>query len=348
MPEFSKSVAKLLSGCVERFRRAFEQDVVEALESQFRGVRPAEVKDALEELSLLERQLTVRTNPVVVHDGHSRLLKRIVLEERRRAAEAIDLPLQKAVDATLIRQLRAKVRPFDALMSEPWFLDTKTAHIPKLTDYLSVRYAERLLSEKVEQLPREYDEKFHILEAPSLFFPDLAYYRARCRLRERAIAVAYMDIDDFKSFNTRYTETKVDLDVLTPFMEAIEAHIFIHGHAYRFGGDEYVVLLPNITRQWAIEMLQRLQEQLSRANYKGIEDPPTVSIGVCMVGPECWLTDREVLECANAGKATAKEKGKGSIAVHDDAPSDHRGSGRSQPGQAAATEEALAEIPAAP
>lgn len=320
MPEFSKSVAKLLARCVERFRTAFEQDIVAALESEFRGVRPAEVEDTLEELSLLLRQLDVRQNPVVVHDAHSRLLKRIVLEERRRAAEAIDLPLQKAVDASLIRQLRATVRPFDQLMDEPWFAKTTAAHVPELTDYLSVRYAERLLSDKVVQREREYDEKFHILEAPSLFFPDLAYYRARCRLREKSIAVAYMDIDDFKTFNTRFTETRVDLHVLTPFMEAIEAHVFIHGHAYRFGGDEYVVLLPNMTRGWAIEMLERLQDRLSRANYKGIDEAPTVSIGVCMVDPECWLTDREVLECANAGKARAKEQGKGSIAVHGDSP----------------------------
>lgn len=318
VPELSKSVAKLLVGCVERFRDAFEHEVVSAVEAQFRGVRPAEVEDTLEELSLLGRQLAVRTHPVLVHDGHNRLLKRIVLEERRRAAEAIDLPLRKAVDASLIRQLRATVRPFDQLMQEAWFLQSSAARIPQLTDYLSVRYAEQLLSEKVVQLPRDYDEKFHILEAPSLFFPDLAYYRARCRLRGKSIAVAYMDIDDFKTFNTRFTETKVDLDVLTPFMEAIEAHIFIHGHAYRFGGDEYVVLLPNISRGWAIEMLERLQTELARANYKGIDEAPTVSIGVCMVDPECWLTDREVLECANAGKATAKTMGKGSIAVHDD------------------------------
>ncbi len=316
MPEFRKSVAKLLVSCVERFRTGFEQNVVAALESQFRGVRPAEVVDALEQMSLLQRQLGVRTNPVVIHDAHCRLLKRIVLDERRRAAEAIDLPLQKAVDTSLIRQLRATVRPFDQLMQQPWFRSTSAAKVPTLTDYLSVRYAEQLLSEQAVQRDREYDEKFHILEAPSLFFPDLAYYRARCRLRNRSIAVAYMDIDDFKSFNTRYTETKVDLDVLTPFMEAIEAHLFIHGHAYRFGGDEYVVLLPNTTEPWAMNMLEGLQEQLARVNYKGIEDAPTVSIGVCLVEPQCWLTDREVLECANAAKATAKESGKGSIAFH--------------------------------
>jgi diguanylate cyclase (GGDEF)-like protein len=318
MPDFSKSAAKLLAACVQRFREGFERDVVEILEQQFRGVRPAEVKDALEELALLERQLTVRANPVVVHDTHSRLLKRVIIEERRHAAEAIDVPIQKAVDASLIRELRATVRPYEQLMTEAWFRETAPARVPRLTDYLSVRYGEETLAQRLRQLPREYDEKFHILEAPALFLPDLAYYRARCGLRELGIAVAYMDIDDFKDFNTRYTETKVDLDLLTPFMEAIEAHVFAHGHAYRFGGDEYVVLVPNSNQGWAIEMLSRLQARLSRARYKGITGAPTVSIGLCMVEPDCAYTDREVLEHANAAKAHAKREAKGSIAYAGD------------------------------
>jgi diguanylate cyclase (GGDEF)-like protein len=314
MPEFSKSVAKLLGLSVERFRRGFEEDVVAVLEQQFRGIRPAEVKDALEELALLERQLAVRANPVVVHDGHNRLLKRIVIDERRRAAEAIELPLQKATDASLIRELRATVRPYEQIMAEPWFDEVTAARVPRITDYLSVRYGEETLALRLQQLPREYDEKFHILEAPALFLPDLAYYRVRCGLRELSIAVAYLDIDDFKEFNTRYTETKVDLDLLTPFMEAIEAQVFAHGHAYRFGGDEYVVLLPNSNEAWAREMLERVQLGISRARYKGIAGAPTVSIGVCMVEPDCALTDREVLERANAAKAEAKGQ-KGSITL---------------------------------
>ncbi len=300
---------------VERFRESFEQEVVQVLENQFRGVRPSDVRELLEQLSLLLLALKVKQNPVCIHDIHGRLLKRIVIEQRRKEAESIDGPIQKATDTRLIRDLRARLRPIETLMEEPWFDELKAARTPMLTDYLSVRFAEAGLADKLAQPPREYDEKFHILEAPALFLPDLDYYRRRCGLRDAPIAVAFLDIDDFKAFNTKYGETKVDIDLLTPFMEAVEAHVFAHGHAYRFGGDEYVLLLPNFGRAWAIGWLKALQDRLARAKYKGIRGAPTISIGVCIIDSECILTDREVLERTNKAKDHAKTQ-KGSIAMY--------------------------------
>jgi len=313
--QLTKSQAKLLGHMVERFRQTFEAEVVKVLEAQFVGVVPADVRELLEQLSLLALSLKVKRNPVGVHDIHGRLLKRILINERRHEAESIDTPIRKAIDTRLIRELRGKLRPIEALMEEPWFAELKAAHTPQLTDYLSVRHAEAGVPDKLEQLPREYDEKFHILEAPALFLPDLAYYRIRCGLRGVPIAVAYMDIDDFKTFNTAYGETKVDIDLLTPFMEAVEAHVFGHGHAYRFGGDEYVLQLPNCDHSWAVRWLTALQERLAKAKYKGIEGAPSVSIGVCIVDPDCILTDREVLERANKAKDQAKKR-KGAIALY--------------------------------
>ena len=149
--------------------------------------------------------------------------------------------MQKAVNADTIRHLGREVHGLEQLMAAPWFAATSALRVPRLTDYMSIRHAEAVLPQAPPLRPREYDEKFHILEAPGLFLPDLAHYRARCALRGASIAVAFIDIDDFKAFNVQHTETAVDLHVLPPFMESIEAHVFAHGHAYRFGGDEYLI-----------------------------------------------------------------------------------------------------------
>ena len=315
MLEFTKARAKLLGMSVRRFSETFQREVAAVLQEQFRGVTPLEVRELVEQLSLLERQLFVKTRSVKLHDIHARLIKRVLIDERRHAAEAIEVPLQKAVDRRIIRELKRGVDLLELFMSEPWFADTVALRVPRVTDYLSVRYAEREV-DGLSQLPREFDEKFHILEAPALLLPDLAYYRRRCGLRDVPIALAYMDIDDFKAFNTAYTETKVDLDLLTPFMEAIEAHVFAHGHAYRFGGDEYILLLPNSDRDTALAFLRGLQERIAKCDYKGISEKPTLSIGLCMVEVDCILTDREVLEHANEAKNFAKGQ-KGSIATYD-------------------------------
>ena len=118
-------------------------------------------------------------------------------------------------------------------------------------------------------LPRQYDEKFHILQVPSFLLPDLGYFRARCEDRETPSAITFIDIDDFKSLNTRHHETKVDRNVLPRFMQAIEAHVFHHGYAYRQGGDEYLILVPSLSRPLAIAFLDPAALQAGRPCLPG-------------------------------------------------------------------------------
>lgn len=315
MPEFTRSEARVLATCVERFTESFRRDVASVVAGQFRGVEPVEITELIGQLSLLGRQLEGRGKQVAVHDAYRGLLKRVLIDQRRENAEAIDIPLSKAVDPQVIRLLKRELFSLEHLMSAPWFEETEAVRVPELTDYLSIRHAEAALPQPLSQRPREYDEKFHILEAPSLFLPDLAYYRRRARFRGISVAVAYLDIDDFKSFNSRYGETRVDIDLLSPFMEVVEAHVFSHGHAYRFGGDEYVLTLPNMSLEWAGMFLRSLQERLAAASYRGIPRGPTVSMGLVLVGVDCVLTDREVQERANAAKNHAKTTEKGRIAT---------------------------------
>lgn len=315
MPELTRAEARALTTCVERFTETFQRDVADVIAAQLRGVQPTEVADLIGQLSLLKRQMEGPQKPVIVHDAYRGLLKRVLVDQRREAAEAIDVPLSKAIDPQVIRLLKRELLSLEHLMSGAWFEETEAVRIPELTDYLSIRHAEAASPKPLALLPREYDEKFHILEAPSLFLPDLAYYRRRARFRDVPVAVAYLDIDDFKSFNTRYGETRVDLDLLAVFMEALEAHVFSHGHAYRFGGDEYVLTLPNMGLDWAGPFLKALQDRLASTSYRGIPKGPTVSIGLAIVSVDCMLTDREVQERANAAKNHAKTTEKGRIAT---------------------------------
>jgi diguanylate cyclase (GGDEF)-like protein len=314
MPEFSKGEAKVLLAAVERFTHAFEADVVEVLARRFRGAQPPEVVELREHLALLAQAFTMKTKLVVVHDAQNSLLKRVIIEERRRSAEAIDAPLQSTTHPELVRHLLREIRPLEEIMKQSWFLIVPAQKAPRLTDYLSIRWADEADAASRPLLPREFDEKFHILEAPRLLLPDLAYYRRQCELRGASLAVAYVDIDDFKAINTRYTETVVDQRVLVPFLELLEAHVFGRGHAYRFGGDEYVLLHPNAGERWAVELCRDLQTKVSAKTFAGIDARLGISVGLCAIEPECMLTDREIVLRANVAKNHAKAEKKGSIA----------------------------------
>lgn len=311
--EFNPSETQILARSVIRYQELFQKNLVNILRQEFRDYEPPEVTDLIGQLSLLGNQLEVR--PARLHEAQGPLLKRILLELRLDSARAIEVPRQKAVDSGTIRHLEREVYLLEQMMAAPWFAATRPLTVPKLTDYLSIRHAECALPTAPQLAPRGFDEKFHILEAPSLFLPDLAYYRARCQLRGASVGVAFLDIDNFKSFNTQHTETAVDLHVLAPFMETLEAHVFGHGHAYRFGGDEYLLTLPNVTSEVAVRFLRALQERLAQRHYRRIDRGPTVSIGLCLVNADCFLTDREIQARANGAKNYAKAVEKGRIAT---------------------------------
>jgi diguanylate cyclase (GGDEF)-like protein len=190
--------------------------------------------------------------------------------------------------------------------------------IPSLFDFISIQDAELYLPEdqrrsEVKQPERAYDEKFHILQAPALFLSDIQYYRTVCDLRRVPCSVAFIDIDDFKKFNSEVTETEVDRSVLPPFMRTLEAHFFSHGHAYRQGGDEYLAILPAMSRRFAIEFFDELRCLIAALTYSSTNRKTTVSIGLCVAEPDCLLTDRELQQKANRAKEHAKVAGKNCI-----------------------------------
>jgi len=317
MPEFDAVQAKVLRAAVEQFRAAVEDELSAPIRAALRDFRPAAVDELCEELAIVGQQLALGDPPLVVHEIHARLLKSVVARQRRAVASEVDAPRQRTGHRDAIRFLNKELRVLDSIVAAPWYTEVRPARVPRLTDYLSVRFAEQAVGAGAELQPRVYDEKFHILEAPTLFVDDLACYRRRCRLRRVPICVAFIDIDDFKGFNSKYGETRVDRDVLPAFMELLEASTFGHGHAYRFGGDEYLVLLPNMQRDWATHFIKRFQSQLRELTLPGIDSVPTISAGICPVGPDCILTDREVQARANTAKNYAKAQGKDNVAVYD-------------------------------
>jgi diguanylate cyclase (GGDEF)-like protein len=313
--ELKRGEAKFVLACVVAFLEEFERSVANVLVKELPGIEPPEVREVREQLWLLQRQLDTRGSTIKVHEAMVGLIKRVLASERRRVAEELDRPLAKATAPGVVKALQARVLRYDAFMAQEPFVDAKPLRIPKLTDFMSIRFAAEAMPDAPKLAPRVYDEKFHILETPRLFLTDLAYYRHECALRGSELAVAYVDIDDFKAINSRLTETVVDLLVLGPFLELVESWVFGHGHAYRFGGDEYVILLPNVSRRMAVIMLDELRRRVLDARFRAKEIRLSITQGVCRVDAECPLTDREILARANAAKAFAKAERKGSIAI---------------------------------
>ena len=209
--------------------------------------------------------------------------------------------------------LRAELEPFDEMML---IITTDPIKMPRITEYLTVAKAEELLRMQglLEYPERVYDEKFGLLQAPSLFLPDLRYFRTKCDLRDRPVSVAFLDIDNFKSYNKDYTYEVVDRAILPPLMSEIESHVFARGHAYRYAGDEYALILPNMSQRESQDFVKVLQRRMQDIDYPGVpEAKPTVSVGTVEIEPDGMVTDREALEQAQTASVMAKENGRDRI-----------------------------------
>src|SRR5205814_1623854 len=194
--------------------------------------------------------------------------------------------------------------------------DVIPLRIPLLTEFIPLKRIEELSGTSREFTARDYDQKFRILQAPGLIIDDLHYYREKCTLRGAPVVVAFIDVDDFKkNFNEKHGEIEVDRRVLPVLMSKLEAHVFSHGYAYRHGGDEFVLIIPNMSLEVTILFLNELRQSIEILEYPGIEQHATISTGFVHVDNDCSLTDREIVEKANRAKKFAKAGSKNRIAT---------------------------------
>ncbi len=81
----------------------------------------------------------------------------------------------------------------------------------------------------------------------------------------------------------------------------------------RYGGDEFVVLMPDVDLQEACEVAERIKDAVSRSHFSiGLEQTPvTVSLGVAQITPQDTFAG--LLNRANNCMYHAKENGRNRI-----------------------------------
>lgn len=328
MAEFKTEQHECLRGAVESFKSHFQNTVVSPLIKTISRL-PSPVEDFRQYLKTVARLFAnhnMNERTMSMEDQHLPLIKRAIMFQLRILSESIEERSRLTPDGNTKAEIASELEPYNELAQDAWFSTTPAVRPPVLSDYLVISKVEEALNDAgASPKPREFDEKFGILTAPQLFLPDLAHVRFQCcELRGRPVSVAFLDIDDFKRFNEVLGgEPTVDRDVLPIFMRVLESWTYGRGHVYRFGGDEYTMILHNCARSEAVDMLAMVQKALSLTNYKGVEKRPTVSIGICEVTDESVLTDRQVEKWAAKAKKFAKDEGKNRIAgFAADAPSE--------------------------
>ena len=144
---------------------------------------------------------------------------------------------------------------------------------------------------------------------------------ARARRHGHPVAMGILDLDAFKPFNDRYGHVAGDR-LLVAASRALLESIRDIDLAARFGGDEFVVLLPEADGTQAVTCLERIRLRIARARIPGAQEGATVSAGIAVFDPtvrssvsvSAWLRQ------ADAALYAAKAAGRNRILVAHGAP----------------------------
>jgi len=275
----------------------------------------------VERKSSLRRMLADADPPVriAVTEDQLKVLRAAVCHARRQAANAYDEARTKVPDPAVVADLRKPVQDLEGLMHRPWFMLERPERLPQISDFLNFELALATTS-SLRPSERIYDEKFHILQSPRMLPADLTYLRRVAELRGNGVSLAltYLDLDYFKSYNDSLGEVMVDVQVLPPIMRVFETFVAERGWAYRFGGDEYVLLLANTTAGEACRSLTTLRARLAALQFDGLDLPVTASFGLVLIEADTYLTNHEVVHRAQEAKQRAKDSGRNCVWTYQD------------------------------
>jgi len=123
-----------------------------------------------------------------------------------------------------------------------------------------------------------------------------------------------IDIDDFKSINDDYEYSFGDF-VLAQFAEVLRRSIRDIDHPARFGGDEFMVLLPNTTQAEAVQVAARIRRQVARQSYDNgsYHTNLSCSIGIDTYDGRGLSSPEDLRRRANMALKEAKKRGKNRI-----------------------------------
>lgn len=136
----------------------------------------------------------------------------------------------------------------------------------------------------------------------------------RAAARKRPMSVCLVDIDRFKLVNDTYGHEAGD-DVLREFSARVRAMVRGADLACRYGGEEFIVVMPNTSLDIASKVAERLREMVEQTPFQltsGLKITVTASIGIAETSVDC-ATPEQLLREADKALYKAKQEGRNRV-----------------------------------
>jgi len=164
--------------------------------------------------------------------------------------------------------------------------------LSKLKVFVELHHQKNLIQKQMEEL-EEARKKLQVLAMydaltevynrgtiMSAFTKELA----RCNREKKPMAVALLDIDHFKRINDTYGHPAGDA-VLIETANRIKTGMRPYDLFGRYGGEEFLFVIPSVGRDKAIDIFERVRLSFSNVPFKinGDSLSVTVSVGIAIV-----------------------------------------------------------------
>jgi diguanylate cyclase (GGDEF)-like protein len=135
----------------------------------------------------------------------------------------------------------------------------------------------------------------------------------------RALSLIMIDIDHFKTFNDTHGHLWGDT-TLKQVAQILEKSLRKADILARFGGEEFVILLPEIDKEHGRKVAEKLRRAIERTDFpKAITQPLgrlTISLGLAAF-PEDAKEAEALIDHADQGLYLAKSRGRNQTGVHE-------------------------------
>ena len=130
----------------------------------------------------------------------------------------------------------------------------------------------------------------------------------------REVSVVFIDLDHFKHVNDTLGHAEGDA-VLIKVTELLQGALRATDMLARYGGDEFVVLLPNTSEKNAVVVAEHLRTSLENdAKLKGLG--VTASIGICSSSTSDTHDPKTLVTQADSAAYVAKKGGRNRVEVY--------------------------------
>jgi two-component system, cell cycle response regulator len=140
---------------------------------------------------------------------------------------------------------------------------------------------------------------------------------SRCDRERKYLSLLLCDVDYFKAYNDTYGHQAGD-SCLHEVAKGIERAVKRPADvAFRYGGEEFAVILPHTDGEGAIKVAEEIQEQIQKLDLvhvaSKISEIITLSVGVSSIIPSNQTSPHSLISAADSGLYEAKIQGRNRI-----------------------------------